>query len=262
MWDKKTVSVVLPTLNEKDSIRNHIDALFETGVVDEVVVINNNAVQGTSFEVAKTRAREVKEPRQGYGYSVRRGLEEAIGDLVILSEPDGTFVARDIFKLLAFEDDFDVVLGSRTIQGFIWRGANMGFFLRTGNWSVAKLIQVLFNTTSLSDVGCTMRLISRWALDTILPSCTVGGSHFSVEFILNSLLSGFRLVQIPVNYLPRVGISSATGRTSIAIAIGLRMIGFILARRVRTFWLHPPRRRLQPDLAFDFGNKPIHERNV
>ena len=35
----------------------------------------------------------------------------------------------------------------------------MGWFLRWGNWAVAKLVEVLFNTSHLSDVGCTYRLL-------------------------------------------------------------------------------------------------------
>ena len=37
----------------------------------------------------------------------------------------------------------------------------MDWFLRWGNWGVAKLIEVLFNTSHLSDVGCTYRLLRR-----------------------------------------------------------------------------------------------------
>src|SRR5947209_4136457 len=101
MWHDKTVSVILPTYNERDSIRAAVDGFFATGYVDEVVVINNNAALGTSEEVAKTRAREVFEATQGYGSAIRRGFREARGDLIVLSEPDGTFSERDIVKLLA-----------------------------------------------------------------------------------------------------------------------------------------------------------------
>ena len=69
MWAGRSVSVALPTYNERDSIRACIEAFFATGVVDEVVVCNNNAAPGTSEEVAQTRAREVFESRQGYGWS-------------------------------------------------------------------------------------------------------------------------------------------------------------------------------------------------
>src|SRR6476469_8047349 len=126
MWNGKTVAVVLPTYNERDSIGDTIRAFDKLGLVDDILVINNNAAAGTSEEVARTQAREIFEPRQGYGSAIQRGLQEAIGDYLIICEPDGTFLARDVYKLLAFADDFDMVFGSRTARMFIWHGANMG----------------------------------------------------------------------------------------------------------------------------------------
>ncbi|MBI4213727.1 MAG: glycosyltransferase family 2 protein, partial [Chloroflexi bacterium] len=175
MWQGHQISVILPTYNEKDSVRRTIDDFFETGVVDEVLVVNNNAAPGTSDEVALTRAKEVFEPRQGYGFAIQRGLSEASGDYLVVCEPDGTFLARDLFKLLVFAEDVDIVYGTRTINTFIWTGANMGFLLRWGNWAVAKLMEFLFNSISLSDVGCTMRLITRPALLVLQPRFSVGG---------------------------------------------------------------------------------------
>ena len=79
--------------------------------------------------------------------------------LLIIAEPDGTFYGKDIIKLLAFCDDVPVVFGTRTAREFVWEGANMGIFLKWGNYAVGKLVEFLFNTTFLSDVGCSMKLI-------------------------------------------------------------------------------------------------------
>lgn len=215
-------------------------------MVDEIIVVNNNAAPGTSAEIAEavaavasdTRVREVHEPRQGYGHAIQRGMREATGDYIVISEPDGTFLGRDIFKLLAYVDDFDVVYGSRTARTFIWRGANMGAALRWGNWGVAKLMEFLFNSTNLTDVGCTMRLIRRDALARMQDHFTVGGSAFGPEMMLLSLLRGLRVIQVPVNYLPRVGESSVTGDTRKAVVLGFWMIGLVLRYRVRS-WLTP-----------------------
>ena len=57
MWEGKTFSVVLMTYAERDSIREVIDGFLETGVVDEVVVVNDNAEPGTAEEVECTEAR-------------------------------------------------------------------------------------------------------------------------------------------------------------------------------------------------------------
>ncbi|HQE91956.1 MAG TPA: glycosyltransferase family 2 protein [Anaerolineae bacterium] len=240
MWKGHTVSVILPTYNEKDSIRHSIQELESSGYVDEIIVVNNNAAVGTSAEVAQTSAREIHEPCQGYGFACRCGLREATGDYVILSEPDGTFRGTDIIKLLAYADDADLVLGSRTAKGFIWKDANMGWFLRWGNWAVAKMLEILYNTTNLTDVGCTMRLIHRAALHTIQGQFTVGGSYFGPQMILLALQHQLRVVQIPVNYQRRVGQSMATGNKSKAFIIGLQMIGMIISHRIKT-WLRMER---------------------
>lgn len=236
MWKDKRVSVVLPTFREKDSIRRAIRDLFDTGVVDEVIVVNNNAAEGTSQEVAGTGAIEVFEPRQGYGYSCRCGLANATGDLIILSEPDGTFIGSDVIKLLVYHDDgHEVVFGTRTTKGLIWEGANMGPVLKWGNIIVAKMVELLFLTPfQLTDVGCTMRLITRETLDQIGDRFQVGGSHFGVDFMLCAISSGTTCIEVPVNYLPRVGESQVTGKLSKTIALALQMIGFTLRFRLQT----------------------------
>ncbi len=234
MWQGGRVSVVLPTYNEKDSIYDGIQDFFRMEVVDEVLVVNNNAAHGTSQEVSRTNATEVFEEKQGYGHAVRKGLDVASGDYIVLSEPDGTFAGRDVMKLLAYSSDFDVVFGSRTAKDFIWEGANMGPFLRWGNWAVAKLIEVLFNTTNLTDVGCTMRLIRRPALERINAHFRVGGNFSGPEMMLLSAAHGLKMVQIPVNYFPRVGTSSVTGDFSKAVTVGLQMIGLVLSYRLDT----------------------------
>jgi len=233
LYRDKRVTLVLPTYNERDSIRASIVAFEDTGVVDEIIVVNNNAAVGTSEEVAPTSAIEVHEPSQGYGAAIRRGFREASGDLICVCEPDGTFNAEDIFKLLAYSQDIDVVYGSRTVGEFIWHGANMGFLLRFGNWAVAKLMEVMFNTNSLSDVGCTYRLARREAIEILEPHFTVDGNFFGPEMMCLSVLADLRIVQIPVNYRERVGHSSVTGDLVVAIGLGLRMIGLIFDHRFR-----------------------------
>jgi glycosyltransferase involved in cell wall biosynthesis len=241
MWNGRTVSVVLPTYNEKDSIAETIRAFDKLGVVDDILVVNNNAAKGTSDEVAMTSAREVLETRQGYGAAIRRGLAEVDTDLICICEPDGTFNPRDLTKLLPFTEDCDFVVGSRTVSNFIWDGANMGWFLQWGNWVVAKTIEVLFNTSYLSDVGCTFRVISRSLVPGLLRDARVDGSAFGLEMLMLAVVGRDTIVQVPVNYHPRIGTSAVTGDTRTAIRLGLQMLWMVLTMRLR-----PPRRQQRP----------------
>jgi glycosyltransferase involved in cell wall biosynthesis len=244
MWNGKNVSVVLMTYAERDSIREVIEGFFATGWVDEVLVVDNNAEAGTAEEVAKTDARIVHEPKQGYGHATKRGLLEAAGDIVVLAEPDGTFLPADIHKLLVYGDECDVVLGTRTTREMIWADANMDWFLRWGNWAVAKLMEFSLNTSHLSDVGCTYKLVHKPTAERIAEAMTVGGSHAGAEIMLITVTSDARFIEVPVNYLPRVGTSSVTGKRLSAIGVGLRMIGLVFRyrRRVPRWPVRPPGR--------------------
>lgn len=233
MWNGKTLAVVLPTYNERESIAETIRAFDKLGIVDDILVINNNAAVGTSEEVANTCAREIVETRQGYGAAIRRGLAEVSTDLVCVCEPDGTFNPADLTKLLPFTEECDFVVGSRTVQNFIWDGANMGRFLQWGNWAVAKTIEVLFNTSYLSDVGCTFRVLSRDRVADILRKAKVDGSSFGLEMLLLAVIGRGKIVQIPVNYHPRVGQSSVTGDRRKAVRLGLQMLRMVLVMRLR-----------------------------
>lgn len=226
------MSVVFPAYNEAENIGAAVRDFAAAGAVDEVLVIDNNSRDQTAAEAELAGARVIRETRQGYGFALRRGLLEASGDYVVLAEPDGTFMGKDVLKLLTYADDFDLVLGTRTARELLWREANMGWFLRVGNTAVAKLQQVLFDGPSLSDCGCTLRLIRREAASKMHHRFTVGGSHFLPEMVSLALLDRLRIVEVPVNYRGRIGESKITGSLHTAVRVGLRMIGVILRYRL------------------------------
>jgi len=232
MWKGKKVSVVFSTYAEKDSVRTCIEGLFKTGYVDEVVAVDNNAEKGTKEEILRTNAKYFLEKNQGFGYGFRRALKESNGDLIVMIEPDGTFDPNDIIKFLAYSDNFDVVFGTRTTSIMIREGANMGWFLKWGNYFVAKFIEVLFNTSHLSDVGCTYRLISREAYKKIKNLFVVTTNEFNPDMMLRVIRNKIKYIEIPINYMRRIGVSAVTGRLSKIIIVGFKMILLILKHRL------------------------------
>lgn len=232
MYGNKSVSVVLPAYNEERYIRAAVEDFARSGVVDEIVVVDNNSRDRTAEEARMTTARVVQETAQGYGHALRRGLREATGDIIIMAEPDGTFIGRDVLKLLAYSEDFDMVCGTRTTRELVWEQANMGWFLRIGNWVVAKMLQLLHDGPSLSDCGCTLRLTHRKALQQIQDDLTVGGSHFLPEMVILGLRKKLAIIEVPVNYRGRIGESKITGSMKGTLKTGFRMIGLILRYRL------------------------------
>ncbi len=232
MWNKKRVSIVFPAYNEEKGIRKAIEEFFGTGIVDEIIAVDNNSKDNTKQEIQKTKAKYVLERKQGYGHALRRGLSEASGDYIITAEPDGTFVAKDIKKLLLYSDDFDVVLGTRTSKSLIWDNAKMDWFLRIGNEFIAKLLEYAFNGPSLTDVGCTLKLIKKNALKKIIPKFTIGGSQFSPEFMILVIKNKLKCVEIPVNYKERIGASKITSNFWKSLKLGIEMINLIIGYKL------------------------------
>ena len=232
MWEGRSISVILPTYREAASIRDIVEKFAALGIVDEIIVVNNNAERGTSEAIAGTSAREVFEPRQGYGAAIRCGIAETDADLLCICEPDGTFEPADLHKLLAYCSDFDFVYGSRTMRDFIWEGANMGPFLR---WELGrrKTDRDRFQHGVLD--GCRLHDAARaWTGGRrFLPFFTVEDGAFGPEMMMLSLIAGWRIVQLPVNYRPRAVTGGTTENPIEAIKIGLQMIALISRTRRR-----------------------------
>ncbi len=233
MWKNKKISVVFPAYNEEKNIKNAIEDFFSIGIVDEIVVVDNNSTDNTVKEAKKTKARLVREKRQGYGWANRRGLREASGYYIITAEPDGTFIGKDVLKLLSYTDDFNVVFGTRTAKELIWEGAKMNWFLRVGNVFIAKLLEYVHNGPCLTDVGCTLKLIKRDALNKIINKFRVGGSSFSPEFMILAIKNKLKCVEIPVNYKGRIGQSKITSNFWKSFKLGLVMIALVISYKFR-----------------------------
>jgi glycosyltransferase involved in cell wall biosynthesis len=236
MYHNKKVSVVIPTYNESQSIRGVIECFFETGLVDEVVVVDNNALGNTAEEIKKTKAVYIKESqKQGYGFALMRGMIEAKGDIIVMCEADGTFLPKDIEKLLSYSDEFDAVLGTRTSRAAIWSGAFMPFPVRFANWLWAKFLEILFNGPVLTDVGCTYKLISRQALERIKPLFRIskGDGKFSPELMIWLMKKNINLIEVPIIFKERVGQSMYTGSVWKAAKLGIKMLPLIIRYRFK-----------------------------
>ncbi len=229
------ISVVFPAYNEEKNIKQAIEDFKKISEVDEIIVVDNNSKDRTAELAIKTGARVVKENRQGYGYACQKGLREAKNEIIVLVEPDGTFFAKDIYKFLAYIDEFDLVLGTRTCKQMLKKGAKMNWFLRLGNIFLAKFVEFLFYTKEvrLTDVGCTYRMIKKKSLKKIIDKFSVGGNHFSPEMIIEAMMNDLKIVEIPINYGKRKGESKITSNFKKSFTLGLKMISLIIKKRIK-----------------------------
>lgn len=233
-FDKKAISLIIPAYNEEDSIGYVIDDFRDK--VDEIVVVNNNSRDSTEKIATQKGARVLSGSFAGYGDALKFGMDNAKGDIFILTEADGSFLAKDIGKILEYLKDADMVLGTRTTSQMIEQSANMNFLLRLGNLIVAKLIELLWlrrHEPRLTDVGCTYRGIWRSVYHDIRDSLKGVGPEFSPEMIIETMCYNKRVIEIPVTYSGRIsGESKFSGSFLKASRTASRMLWLIITRKV------------------------------
>ncbi|NQT23660.1 MAG: glycosyltransferase family 2 protein [Candidatus Omnitrophica bacterium] len=234
-FDKRKLSLVIPAYNEAESIGYVIDDFKNK--VDEIIVADNNSVDDTA-KLAKERGATVyTRAFKGYGDALRFGMEKASGDILVLTEADGSFRSRDLNKMLEYIKDADMVIGTRTTKQMVEQAANMSFLLRWGNVIAAKFLELLWLRTDqprLTDLGCTYRAIWKKAYSKIKNSLKANGPEFSPEMMIEVMNFDMRMIEIPITYGGRLGGASKFSRGLFgSIKTGMRMLKLIIYKKLR-----------------------------
>ncbi len=233
-FEKNRISLVIPARNEEEVISNVINDFRP--YVDEILVVNNQSSDATS-EVSRHAGARVEEVSlKGYGDTIKYGLDNAKGDILIVVEADYSFRSKDIGKFLEYIKDADMVIGTRTTRQLIEQGANMNGWLRFGNLIVAKIIEVFWWASGVSrftDVGCTYRAIWKNVYHKIKDDLVSTGPEFSVEMMIKLLKHKKRIIEIPISYYPRLeGVSKHSGSWLGIARTALRMLFIIFKERL------------------------------
>lgn len=205
------MAVVVPAYNEEETIAQVVAEFLEPECIDRVVVVDNNCTDDTARLAREAGAEVIAESAPGYGSAIRAGLDhvfESGADIAAVTEADGSFRARDVWKLLHYLDDCDMVLGTRTTRQMVDQAGNMDRKLRLGNIAMAKLLELFWflpHEPRLTDVGCTYRALWRRAWDPIREGTRETGPQFSPEMICEAYRHGMRVIEIPVRYGARLG---------------------------------------------------------
>ncbi len=232
------VSVIIPTHNEAQAI-GYVLADLPSSLVTEVIVVDSNSSDGTPDIAAKMGARVVQEARRGYGRACLTGLAAATSpDIVVFLDGDYSDRPSELPVLLApiVEGRADITLGSR-LHDQRSAGA-MPWHQVFGNRLAAGLIRILYGPR-ISDLG-PFRAARADVLHTLALEETTYG--WAVEMILKGALAGFRVVEVPVSYYPRIGKSKISGTLKGTLGAGW----FILSLIVRYYFRHRTSRTPRP----------------
>jgi glycosyltransferase involved in cell wall biosynthesis len=223
------VSVIIPTYDEASSIGRVLEDIPES-LVTEVLVVDAGSTDGTREIASAHGARVIVEPRRGYGRACLTGLAAANApEVVVFLDGDYSDRPRELGRLIdpIREGKADVVLGSR-LAGGLAPGA-MPWHAVFGNRLAATLIRWLYGTR-LTDLG-PFRAARHEVLKALdLREMTYG---WAVELVTRGAMRGYRVIEVPVSYHPRIGVSKISGTWRGSIGAAWCILTGIVKNRLR-----------------------------
>ena len=204
MPDYQRLSVVIPVFNERNTVGEAIRRVRDAPLpIDrEIIVIDDGSDDGTRDILNRLRdstVRVISYPNnRGKGAAVRRGIEEAKGDVIVVHDADLEYDPRDFGKLLRplLEGQARVVYGSR----FTGERRNMFFWHWVGNRFLSLVTNVLYNTT-LSDMETCYKMFDAELLRSL--RLTANRFEFEPEVTAKVLRLGERIWEVPITYAGR-----------------------------------------------------------
>lgn len=204
-----TYSIVIPAYNEAARIPATLQAVVEIVRKNdwsaEVIVVDDGSTDATAdvvrnFAASAPEVRLVQNPgNRGKGYSVRSGLLQALGDVVMFTDADLSAPmdeAQGLFDAIA--GGADIAIGSRwlertrqTIRQPLYRQ----FFGRCFN-AVTRLVMDL----PFADTQCGFKAFTRAAAQTIFQLQTIERWGFDPEILFIALKRGYRIQEVPVSW--------------------------------------------------------------
>lgn len=198
------LTVIIPAYNEKKTIGEILDRVQETGLVDEILVVDDGSTDGTREILqsidSSSPIRVIYHPRNmGKGAAVRTGIQNACGDLVLIQDADLEYDPREYPNLLQpiQEGIADVVYGSR----FLGAGRRpILFWNMVANKILTLITNILYNNI-LSDMETGYKVFKRSIVSDI--PLHAHGFDFEPEFTAKILKRHVRIFEVPIAFNPR-----------------------------------------------------------
>lgn len=188
------VTVVLPCLNEADSLPGVLEAM-PSGY--RALVVDNNSTDDTALVAKRHGADVVAESIPGYGSAVHAGVVAATTPIVAVIDGDGSMDPGDLPRLVAALDSADLVAGRRRpTPGLKWP-----WHARLGNAAVCWRLRTR-HKLPVHDIA-PMRVFRRD--DLLALGVTDRRSGYPLELLVRAAAAGWRVVEVDIDYGPRTG---------------------------------------------------------
>lgn len=236
-FESKNISVIIPALNEERTIGRVVQAVLSQPCVTEVIVVDNGSTDETyciaqGVALTDKRVKVYEEKRRGKALAIKKGLENAEGELIIFQDADLEYSPSAIPRIAELLKDYEIVYGCR--NGRLYEVGVCPFI---ANKLFLYLVNVQFNSDSvrLSDIFTGQRGYRRYVLEQI--DIATEGFELETELTLKAINKGFSFVEIDIPYVPR---GRKDGK-KIGITDFYKILRFFFASKSKTNYLSLPK---------------------
>jgi len=209
------ISVIIPAYREGKRIGHNLEEiekyLLSKSYTYEILVITDGSPDNTA-EIARNHQSKIRNLRvientenHGKGYVVRQGLLEAVGKYRVFLDADGSTSITHMDSFMPeFDQGFDVVIGSRDIEGSyiqVHQPKYREVMGNGGNW----LIRIVLGLWKYPDTQCGFKVLSEKAAQEVASRMVVDRFGFDFEMIALAQKLGFKIKQMPVRWLNEEG---------------------------------------------------------
>ncbi len=198
----RKLSIIVPAYNEEKTIGiilSKLQKLEFKAWKKEIIVVNDGSTDKTLQEIKSRKENLIlinSLKNLGKGATIREGIKKSSGQAVIIQDADLEYNPENIINLLALLDKNTLVLGTRNVKP-----KQRGYLIFVvGQALLTKLVNLLFGSHLTDVYTCYKLLPSEFYRKNKLTS---SGFEIEMEIICKALISGYKIVEVPVDYFPR-----------------------------------------------------------
>ncbi len=208
------ISVVIPTYNEmlrKDFMQRHlasITAFFKRHSYSyEVLIVLDGPTDGTAGFIKNYAGSNAavkvlsRDKNRGKGFSLREGMLQARGDIILFTDMDGATPIHMLTKFMTeFEKGYDIIIGSRKIFPEKYIKVHQPHWKEKIGEAGNVFIQLLLGLKGLKDTQCGFKAFTKEATKAIMPKTTLNRWGIDFEILVLARKMHFKIAEVPVEW--------------------------------------------------------------
>ncbi|MGE5138455.1 MAG: glycosyltransferase family 2 protein [Rudaea sp.] len=204
---EQLISIIIPAFNEEqaigDDLNKILDCMDASGYEYEVIVVDDGSTDKTADIVRRyPRVRLIQHPtNRGTGAATNTAVRHARGDIIAMTDGDGTYPVQEIPALLQYMDQYDMVIGARTKEA-----GTMKVLRTPAKWFIRTLASYL-TETPIPDLNSGLRVFKKTLAVKFMHLLPHGHSWVST-ITLAHLADDYLVKFVPIDYYPRKGRST------------------------------------------------------